>query len=65
MGLGFGNIGKHNHKKGTIPGTYTGGSNSSSAWVFDGADLMSRMVSGIGISGDFSVLTSSEAGSLR
>ena len=65
LGLGFCEVGKHNHKKATILVTYTGGSNLSCAYVSEGADLMSKIVLGIGIFRDFSIDTSSEVGSLR
>ena len=41
------------------------GGNYARACVSDGAVLLSNTVLGIGISGDFSILTSSEVGSLR
>ncbi len=60
--LGFCGVGKHSHKKAIIPVTYTGGSNLSCAYVCEGADLMSKIVLGIGIFRDFSIETSSKAG---
>ena len=58
-------VGKHSHKKATILATYTDGSNLSCAYVSEGADLMSKIVLGIGIFSDLSVPASPEAGSLR
>ena len=62
---GFCGVGKHSHKKAAILVTYTGGSNLSCAYVSEGADLMSKIVLGIGIFRDFSIETSSGVGSLR
>gem|GEM_PF-2733324 len=65
MGLGFCGIGKQNQLRAIILRSCTGGANSSCACVFDCAGFMSGTVLGMGISKDFSVLTSSEVGSLR
>jgi len=62
---GFCGVGKHSHKKAAILVTYTGGSNLSCAYVSEGADLMSKIVLGIGIFRYFSIETSSGVGSLR
>ncbi len=63
--LGFCGVGKHSHKKAINLVTCMKGSNSACAYVWEGADLISKTALGIGISRDLSVLTSSEAGSLR
>jgi len=65
LNLGFCGVGKHSYKKAAILEAYTGTSNLACAYVFEGADLMSKTVLGIGIFRDFRMETSSEAGSLR
>lgn len=62
---GFCGVGKHSHKKAIILVTCTDGSNLSCAYVFEGTDLISSIVLGIGIFRDFRIVTSSEVGSLR
>jgi hypothetical protein len=63
--LGFCGVGKHIHKKATIPVSYTDESNLSCAYVLEGAKLMSTTALGIGIFKDFSIEMRSEVGSLR